>query len=184
MDKRTLAITISAFGIGLNIILATLAKIFNIPLLFLDTAGTILSAAMLGPFYGAITGLVTNIITAMVNNPVELPFALVNMMIGVVVGVICKKFTFTLNVAILTGFLLAILAPLVGTPIAVYLFGGLSGSFLDVFTGWLMKSGQKIFTAAFIPRMVSNVFDKVGSCIVVSIIIRKMPNSILRKIKV
>lgn len=183
MNRSTSAITISALGIGLNIVLATLAKTFNIPFLFLDTIGTILSGALLGPFFGAITGLITNIITAMVNNPVELPFAIVNMMIGIVVGLIAKKFGFTIKIAILTGILLSILAPLIGTPIAVSLFGGLAGGSMDIVTGWLVKSGQKIFTAAFIPRIMSNLIDKIASCVIVAIIIKKLPNTLLSKIK-
>lgn len=180
---KTTMITFTGVGIALNIILAILAKAFKIPLLFLDTIGTILVAAVLGPIFGAITGLITNIITAMVNNPVELPFAIVNMVIGIVVGLIAKKFGFSLKVAIPTGILLAILAPLVGTPIAVYLFSGLAGGSMDILTGWLVKSGQKIFTAAFIPRIISNLIDKIGSCIAVSIIISRIPNSLLRKLK-
>ena len=183
MKRNTLSITISALGIGLNIILATLAKTFNIPFLFLDTIGTILSGALLGPFFGGITGLITNVITAMVNNPIELPFAIVNMMIGIVVGIISKKFGFTIKIAVLTGILLAILAPLIGTPIAVSLFGGLAGGSMDILTGWLVKSGQKIFTAAFIPRIMSNLIDKIASCVVVAMIINKLPNNLLHKIR-
>lgn len=183
MNKRTLAITISALGIGLNIVLTTLTKALHIPFLFLDTIGTILSAVLLGPFFGAITGLITNIITSIVKNPVELPFAIVNMTIGIVVGYIAKKFKFTLKTAVLTGILLSILAPLIGTPIAVSLFGGLAGGSMDILTGWLVKSGQRIFTATFIPRIISNLTDKIASCIVVSILIAKLPESLLNKIK-
>ncbi|MBC2854938.1 ECF transporter S component [Cetobacterium sp. 2A] len=183
MNIKTTTITFTGVGIALNIVLAVLAKSFKIPFLFLDTVGTILVGAVLGPIFGGLTGLITNIITAMVNNPVELPFAIVNMAIGVVVGLISRKFGFTLKVAVPTGILLAILAPMIGTPIAVYLFGGLAGGSLDILTGWLVKSGQKIFTATFIPRIISNLIDKIGSCVVVSIIISRIPGSLLRKIK-
>lgn len=50
MNKKTLSLTISAMGIGLNIVLAVLAKTFAIPFLFFDTIGTILAGALLGPF--------------------------------------------------------------------------------------------------------------------------------------
>jgi len=183
MNKKTLAITISALGIGLNIILAMTAKTLHIPFLFLDTIGTILSGVLLGPFFGAITGLITNIITSVIKNPIELPFALINMIIGIVSGYIAKKFNFNIKTAILTGALLSILAPLVGTPITIYLFGGLTGGSIDILTGWLVKSGQKIFTATFIPRILSNLIDKISSCIVVSILLTKIPNNILNKIK-
>ncbi|MBP6323053.1 MAG: hypothetical protein KA336_04085, partial [Fusobacteriaceae bacterium] len=66
---------------------------------------------------------------------------------------------------------------------AVFLFGGLSGSSLDILTGWLVKSGNKIFTAAFLPRVASNLIDKTASCIAVAILITKIPASMLRKIK-
>lgn len=183
MNKNTIAITISGLGIGLNIVLATLTKALGIPFIFLDTIGTILSAVLLGPFFGGITGLITNIIRAMVSNPVELPFAIVNLAIGVVVGYIARKFGFSIKVALGTGILLAVLAPLIGTPIAVSLFGGLSGGSLDILTGMLVKSGEKIFTATFIPRIMSNIIDKTASCVVVAVILSKLPKDLLNKIK-
>lgn len=183
MNKNTLAITISALSISLNVILKSLGKMLNVPFLFLDTVGTILSGVLLGPFFGGITGLITNVITALVNNPIELPYSIVNMMIGIIVGLIARKFNFNIKIAVLTGILLAILAPLVGTPITVYLFGGLTGGSIDVLTGWLVKSGERIFTAAFIPRVVSNLLDKIVSCVIVAIIINKLPKNLLKKIR-
>ncbi|MGL5088934.1 MAG: CD3073 family putative ECF transporter S component, partial [Cetobacterium sp.] len=170
-------------GIGLNIVLATLTKSFGIPFIFLDSIGTILSAVLLGPFFGGITGLITNIIRAMISNPVELPFAIVNLAIGIVVGYIAIKFRFSIKISVLTGILLAVLAPLIGTPIAVYLFGGLSGGSLDILTGMLVKSGEKIFTATFIPRIMSNIIDKITSCVVVAVILSRLPKTLLNKIK-
>lgn len=180
MNKKTLSLTISAMGIGLNIVLALLAKSFAIPFLFFDTIGTILAGVLLGPFFGGITGLITNILTSIVNNPVELPYALVNMVIGIFVGVVAKRFEFDIKTAIVTGLILSVLAPLIGTPITVYLFGGLAGGTLDIFVGWLAKSGQRIFTAAFIPRVLSNVIDKSVSCVIVALIIQKLPQNIKR----
>ncbi|MGL6114926.1 CD3073 family putative ECF transporter S component [Cetobacterium sp. SF1] len=183
MNKRNLSVSIAGLGIGLNIVLALLGKNLKIPFLFLDTVGTILTGALLGPIYGGLTGLITNCLTAIVNNPVELPFAIVNMAIGIIVGLIAKKFGFSLKVAIITGIILSVVAPLIGTPIAVYVFGGLGGSSLDILTGWLVKTGQKLFTAAFIPRILSNLIDKIGSCVIVSIILMKLPGNLKRTLK-
>ena len=105
------------------------------------------------------------------------------MVIGIVVGVIAKKFGFGIKVAVFTGIILSVVAPLVGTPIAVFLYGGLAGGTLDLFTGWLVKSGQRIFTAAFFPRVGSNLIDKVLSCVLISIVVKKLPKNILNKIK-
>lgn len=183
MKLKTTSLTFAGIGVALNIVLALLTKGFKIPFLFMDTIGTILTASILGPFWGAVVGVITNVITAMVNNPIELPFAIVNMAVGITVGYISRKFGFGIKIAVITGLILSILAPLIGTPIAVFLFGGLSGSSLDILTGWLVKSGNKIFTAAFLPRVASNLIDKTASCIAVAILITKIPSSMLRKIK-
>ena len=53
---------------------------------------------------------------------------------------------------------------------------------MDIMTGFLVQSGQKIFTAAFIPRIISNIIDKPLSCIIASIIILRIPTSLLNKI--
>ena len=182
MQTKAYSLTFCAIGVALNIVLSFIVSHIKIPFVFFDVIGTVLSAAILGPIYGAITGFITNLITSMVNNPQELPFALVNIVIGIVVGLISKRFGFKLPVAIITGLILSVVAPLIGNPISVILFGGLSGGAMDIMTGFFIKSGQKIFTAAFIPRIISNIIDKPLSCIIASIIIMRIPPSLLIKI--
>ena len=177
MKNKTYSIVFCAIGVALNIVLSFISSHLKIPFVFFDVIG-----AVLGPLYGAITGFVTNLITSMINNPAELPYALVNMIIGIVVGIISINFGFKIHVAIITGIILAVVAPLVGTPITVLLYGGLAGGTMDIMTGFLVQSGQKIFTAAFIPRIISNIIDKPLSCIIASIIILRIPTYLLNKI--
>lgn len=164
--------------IVINIVLGTLAQTMQIPLLFLDTIGTILSAVVLGPLAGAVTGALTNIIQGLLTNPKDIPFALVSIAIGLIVGWIAKKYSFTMKTAIITGLILAIVAPLIGTPIAVFIYGGLTGGGTDIIFAWLLASGQKIFTAAFIPRVAGNLIDKIGSCILVSMALPFLPKNL------
>lgn len=63
------------------------------------------------------------------------------------------------------------------------MFGGLSGSGADFLVGFLMKSGKDIFTAAFIPRILTNIVDKVISCLIVVFFIDRMPKSFVRDVK-
>ena len=67
------------------------------------------------------------------------------------------------------------MAPLIGTPIATYVYGGITGDFNDVLFTWLRQSGQKMFTAAFIPRVTSNLVDKIASSLIVSFLILAIP---------
>lgn len=173
--SRTFAYTFSALGIAINIVLGSVAGFLSIPLVFLDTIGTIFVAAIFGPWFGALTGGLTNVIQGILTNPRNIPFALVNIAVGIVVGLIARKNKFGIKTAVITGIILSVVAPLIGTPIATYLYDGITGDINDIFFTWLVQSGQKIFAAAFIPRITSNFVDKILSCILVSFLIQRLP---------
>lgn len=173
--NKNFALTFSAICVVINLALGTFVQMLHIPLIFLDTLGTIFGAVLLGPFHGVLIGLVTNVVQGILTNPRDIPFALVNMAIGLVVGLVARKFRFTLPVAIATGLALAVIAPLIGTPIAVGIYGGLTGGGTDLLFLWLLKSGNSIFTSAFIPRITGNLVDKVACAALVAIILPKFP---------
>ncbi len=179
MNSNTRKITFSAICIVVNIVFGTFVSMLNIPFLFLDTVGTILGAVILGPLWGMLIGGGTNLVLGVTTSPTNIPFALVNMAVGLIVGYVAKKKKFGYKEAIITGIILAFVCPLIGTPIAILMFGGLSGSGADLLVGILIKSGQQIFTAAFIPRILSNLVDKPVSCLMVVLFISKMPKSFL-----
>ncbi len=174
------ALVFASLCVVINLIGGYLVTLFKIPLLFLDAIGTIFAAVVFGPWIGGLVGVVTNLILGMIQGPTAVPFAIVSLMIGVVVGLIARKWNFSLVTAVVTGLILSIAAPLVGTPIAVAVFGGLTGGATDVFVIWLIKSGQKIFTAAFIPRVTGNLVDKIGSCILVYYLIKALPTDLVK----
>ena len=180
-NKTTYALIFASIGIVINIVFGTVVSMIKIPLVFLDTIGTIFVAVILGPVYGAISGGLTNVIQGMITNPKSIPFALVNITIGLIVGFIAKKYKFNYKIAIITGLILSVAAPLIGTPIAVWLFGGLTGGGTDIVFTWLVQSGQKIFTAAFIPRITGNFIDKIASCILVAFLIQRLPKDLLNR---
>jgi len=173
--NRNFALTFSAICVVVNLVLGTFVQALHIPLIFLDTLGTIFGAVLLGPFQGVLIGLITNVVQGMLTNPRDIPFALVNMTIGLVVGLVARKFRFTVPVAVATGLALSVIAPLIGTPIAVWIYGGLTGGGTDLIFLWLLKSGKSIFTAAFLPRIVGNLVDKVACCVLAALILPKLP---------
>ncbi|MCT4509623.1 MAG: ECF transporter S component [Tepidibacter sp.] len=179
--SKTRNLTFVAMGIVINIVFGTVVSMIKIPLLFLDTIGTVFIAAILGPWYGAVAGGLTNIIQGIITNPKTMPFALVNIVIGLIVGCICKKREFNFQTAFITGMILAVVAPLIGTPIAIYLFGGITGDGNDLIFTWLLTSGKTIFSAAFIPRITGNILDKIATCIFVSFLLKRLPREYIRK---
>lgn len=176
--KKLSPVTILAFGglaVAINVLLGDMVALFKIPMLYLDTLGTIFMGVAFGPFYGAIVGLATNLLMGVTASPTAIPFGLVNMAVGIVSGLMARR-GFSIPIAILTGLILAAVAPLIGTPIRIFLFGGLTGSGADLLISALRATGQQIFASTFIGTIASNFIDKIISAIIVAMIILPLPH--------
>lgn len=168
-------IIFAPIGVIINILGYIIVTVFHIPL-FLDSVGTMLAGAVLGPWIGGGVGFMTNLIIGLIQNPISIPFGIVNAVIGIVVGLLSRKRGFDdaltpLYAALILGLLCAVL----GTPIAVYLFGGMTGQTLDAIHAVLIESGRKIFSSAFITRLPANYLDKFISAYLVMLTIRILP---------
>ncbi|MBA2853377.1 energy-coupling factor transport system substrate-specific component [Methanococcus maripaludis] len=183
MDKKVLYMTTIPVGIAINAIGGQIATFLKLPI-FLDSIGTVLSGFLLGPVGGALVGFFTNILLGFILDPSYIPFSVVNIVIGLVSGYVAVKHGINLKNSIIVGLVLAIIAPMVGTPIAVYLYGGLVGGGVDLLTAVFLHSGQDIFSSAFLARIPANLVDKLLSCILVYYIIKPFPKDILSELGV
>jgi len=172
---KTQMLTISALAIVINVVLGMTVSGLKIPLLFLDTLGTIIIAAIFGPAYGMMVGFLTNFMTSVIGGSFSsLPFALVSIAIGLIVGTVAKNTKkFDYKTALIVGLVISIVAPLIGTPISILLFGGLTGGGTDLMVAALLASGKEIFAASFITRIASNLVDKIVSCLIAAFVIDK-----------
>lgn len=174
---KALILTYGAICIVLNVVLGTAISALKIPLLFLDTIGTVLMAVLFGPWWGALVGLLTNVILGVTASPTAFFFGVVNVAVAIVVGLMARKFNFTKwYIAVLTGLILAVVAPLIGTPISIALTGGIDGSGMDVIVLWLRATGESVFASTFISRITGNFVDKIVTCLLVMFIVLRIPN--------
>ena len=174
--NKTMILTYSSMGIALNVVLGTVVSTMKIPLLFLDTIGTVLISVLFGPWWGVLTGGLTNVVLGATTGASAIFFGLVNIAIALVVGSIARKFDFTKwYVALITGLVISIVAPLIGTPIAVAVYGGLNGSGMDFVVLWLRSSGESVFASTFISRITGNLVDKLLTCFLVMFMVGRMP---------
>lgn len=175
-NKKVFILTLCAIAVALNIVLGTVAQLTKIPILFLDTIGTIFIAVLFGPWQGAAVGTVTNLLTPMLSGNIkDIPFFIVNAVVGIVVGYIAKKYKYNMKTAIISGIILSIVCPLIGTPIVVWVYGGITGSGNDLIFLWLKNTGMEVFSAAFIPRITGNLVDKISSCLLVLLSLKYIP---------
>ncbi|WP_236683316.1 CD3073 family putative ECF transporter S component [Neomoorella thermoacetica] len=179
--NKPVKLAIISTGIAINIIGSMVSSTVKLPI-FLDSVGTMLAAVLLGPWPGALTGLLGNIIQGVLTDPASIPFGVVNAVIGLVVGYLSLKRGFEDYVTpLLAGLILAILCPVVGTPIAVYLFGGVTGGGVDILYAIFLKKEMGIFTSAFLARIPANLVDKLLSAYMVMLVIRKFPPAMKMK---
>lgn len=181
MNRKTQMITLGALAIAINVIAGTVIANLKIPFIFLDTVGTIFMAAIYGPFWGALVGLLTNLVLGVTSGYTQIPFALVNIIVGLVVGFAARKNGYRLSSALISGIVLAVLCPAVGTVIAIGVFGGLTGGVLDVAVLWMKQAGSNLFTSAFLPRLGENLVDKILSALLVYYVVKNLPKSLLRR---
>lgn len=175
-NKKSLILTFGAMSIALNVVLGTVVSALKIPLLFLDTIGTVLMAVLFGPWWGALVGFLTNVVMGVTTGPTAIFFGIVSVAIALVVGFMAQ-FDFTKwYIAVLTGLLLSVVAPLIGTPISVALFGGLNGSGMDIVVLWLRASGESVFASTFISRITGNFVDKIVTALLVMFLVTKLPS--------
>ena len=89
-NRKVYVTTFCGVAVAMNIVLGIITSALGIPL-YLDTLGTVLSAAILGPLPGIIVGALSNIITGLIYSVSDIPFCLVNMAVGLIVGLVAHK---------------------------------------------------------------------------------------------
>jgi energy-coupling factor transport system substrate-specific component len=170
-DFNTMTWVLIPVAIAINIVIGQIVLVLRLPV-FLDSIGTILVAAVAGPWAGALTGTLSNIIWGLLIDPSSLPWFPVALMIGFVAGwcVIVGLFKSWWKVMI-TGFLVAITAALASTPIQVYLYGGISASGISFITAFLLQIGRDLVPSVLISNFLVEPFDKIATCLLAFAII-------------
>ena len=180
-NSLTLTLVISALAVVVNVVGGTLVGLLAIPFLFLDTIGTFFVSAVFGIRWGILVGVVSNLVLGVTASPSDIPFAIVQVAIAVIVGVIANQWGYNWKTTPIAGIVVAIVAPLIGTAIAVAVFGGLTGGAADVFVLWLENAGQSVFGAAFWPRLGSNLIDKILTAFLVYGLIKAIPATLIKR---
>jgi len=172
-DFTLMAILLIPVAIAVNIVGGQLVNLLKLPA-YLDTIGTILIAGIAGPWVGAVTGILSNMLNA-IFAPNLLPYAFVSMCIALAVGFLARARMFTtIWKSILTGVVLVIVAVLASLPITLFIFGGVSGGGSTVITGALLAAGNELLESVLAASFITEIVDKILSCIIVFFIIKGM----------
>lgn len=159
-------------AIAINVIMGEIVVQLKLPI-YLDSIGTVLVAAVCGPWAGALTGALSNTLWGLMIDPNALPWWPVALFIGFVAGW-CAVGGLFKNwwKVVITGFLVALTAATVSTPIAVYLYGGITASGSSFITAYLLQTGQGVLQAVFSTNFLVEPVDKISTALLAFAIIQ------------
>ena len=150
---------------GINLVGGSIAGALKLPV-FLDLIGTILGAALGGPWVAAVIGFVTNLFLALVSNPTYFPYVLVSIAVGLQTGI---GVIFTCLVATL-------LSTFVTSCVTVFFFGGVTGATgASVVTAGLIASFGNIWIGVLTSAFFENLLDRGIAFAVAYIVLKTIP---------
>lgn len=176
-DFTTVTWALIPSAIALNIVVGQIVSMLKLPV-YMDCIGTVMVGAVCGPWAGALTGALSNIVWGLFS-PGALPFFPVAAWIGFAAGMCARYGLFQSwwKVA-LTGLIVALTTPFVATPIVVKVYGGVEGSGASLITAILIKSGQKVTSAAFYKNLMVEPIDKIPTALFAFAILKSLPERI------
>jgi energy-coupling factor transport system substrate-specific component len=176
--RTTYSLILIPIGIAINVIAGTIAGQLKLPI-FMDSIGTIVVAAIMGPLVGGVTGLLTNVVLGMMGGDVlGMAFGLCSLASGVIIGFMVKYGYFKNWIHLVVATILVTLAnSIIAAPLVVFLYGGVSGAGVDFLVAGFLAAGKDIFSSAFFSRIPVNLVDKGIAIIIAFIILRKLPES-------
>lgn len=170
-DFSTMTWVLIPVAIAINLTIGQIVLVLKLPV-YLDSIGTVLVGVICGPWAGALTGALSNIIAGFILDPGWLPWFPVAAAIGATAGVMAN-ISFFKNwwKVVVTGFVIAIVATIVGTPISIAVFGGISASGSSIITAFLLETGRSLLASVLTTNFISEPLDKISTSLLAFAII-------------
>jgi energy-coupling factor transport system substrate-specific component len=175
----TLSLALIPRAVALNLALGAVVQALKLPL-YLDSVGTILTAALAGPLAGAVTGVLSNTVLGLLATPVLFAFIPVTVVIGVLAGLAARLGAFRAAwSALAAGVVIGVAAALTSVPIVIGVYGGLSPTGTGLVTMVLRATlGLSMVDAAKVASVATDVIDKPVSCLLVALILARLPGRV------
>ena len=166
--------------LAINYVGAQIAIALKLPM-YLDVIGSIMMGAICGPIPGVVLGALSSAINSL-SEPTAIAYIPVTVACGLVAGLLGKAgFMKQLWKSLIAGFVLAVAAVAISSPITAFLYGGISGTGNDVIVLGLQAAGMGLLPATLIATLITEFFDKLLSCWVVFFVVKALSDRQLSK---
>ena len=170
-DFITMTWVLIPVAIAINLTIGQIVLVLKLPV-YLDSIGTVLVGVICGPWAGALTGALSNIIAGIILDPGWFPWFPVAAAIGATAGVMANIGYFkNWWKVVVTGFVIAVVATVVGTPISIAIFGGISASGSSIITAFLLETGKSLVSAVLTTNLIAEPLDKIATSLLAFAII-------------
>ncbi len=166
-------------GVAVNLVIGQIVAALLLPV-YLDSVGTILVAALVGPRAAIAAGLTSQLLAAVLSgNFAWLPFALVQVVIALYAAAAARLGLFRrLASAALAGLGLGFVAASVSAPISYFVFGGVTAGGVTAVTTVLRALGAPLGVAVAAASYATDLLDKTIACALVSAVLRSLPRTL------
>lgn len=173
-------ITLIALAIVINIVGSYIALGLHLPI-YLDSMGTIMTAILLGPFYGLFPGVLSALVTGMTSDIYAFYYMPVGIVLGVMTGFVFQKNKS--NKLFVKSFCISVPASLISACITANVFGGITSSGSTMLVQLLAKTPLGLTLSCLIVQFFTDYFDRLLSLWLVFSVIKKLPDSLTNKLK-
>lgn len=171
-----------AMAVGINVVGGQLALVLRLPI-YLDSIGTILIGALLGPWFGMLPNLLSGILMGMTTDIYSLYFAPAGMVMGFMNGLVWQKWIWKKQGAALGergrfwlyAMAVAIPGTMVSSVICAVVFGGITSSGSMILVQLLAKTPLGMTASIFLVQIVTEYLDRAVSMMVVSVFLQAIP---------
>ena len=162
----------------LNIVVGQIIGSVGIPL-YLDSTGTMLVAALAGPWAGIATGVLSSLVWSAFN-PSVLPFAATSAAVGGLAGVAIKHGALK-NIAtvLLSGAVIGIVVGMLAAPVAAFVYGGTAGVGTGAVVSLLREMGHSLLQSVTLQSFISDPLDKALVMLLVWLVLKSLPKRTL-----
>ncbi|HOA41222.1 MAG TPA: hypothetical protein PKM10_07215 [Halanaerobiales bacterium] len=175
-EFSTKALVLIPICAGINLVGGAIAAGLKLPV-FLDMIGTVVAAALAGPWVAATVGLITNIFLALVSNPVYLPYAAVSILVALVTGYMIRAGSFkSIWGVVLTCLAATAVSVVSASTVTVFVFGGATGATgSSAVTAGLIATMGSIWKGVITSALIENLIDRAIAFAVAYVILKRIP---------
>lgn len=163
-------------GVALSVVAAYIVNVVKVPFLYLDALGVVLVALLVGPWAAALTGVFVNVVEGFLVNPTFWAYTPLQVAFGLVAGYMARWGWFRRYwKVVVVGLVIAVVSIVMGAPITVLAFGGVTGTGSDAVTAFFRATGANIWASVVSQTLVVEPIDKIVTALLAALIAKRVP---------